>query len=307
MSELDLRDVSTLASLQPAAAKEMHYQDYKNRLRLQGSQYMSLKRPSRLAEASRDYVAGDPVNLIDWKAYARTDQLIVREVRDESSSNVLIGVDLSPTMFWPTLDVPGPKIATKAEIAMRLALHLAYAHLRMGDQVEIRWLLSESATMPTHFVRPRRPAAIKTGFVQLAARGFRADEWFTEGGTTNSLPTRVDLAFWLGDALGAADIAGFLSNGPKSFFIHTLSSMELETDWLDDGISYFDQGQQLKEYQGQVLKQRNQYLQQLAAWRQGLQQAQHLRGGEYLTVSDRTQISAYQSALQAYIKAAGKA
>ena len=86
---------------------------------------MNLRQPSRNPESSRLYVPGDPINMIDWKAYARTDQLILREVRDEASARVAVCVDLSETMRWPVDNVPGAdRVASKAEVAIRVPLTL---------------------------------------------------------------------------------------------------------------------------------------------------------------------------------------
>ncbi|MBM4252158.1 MAG: DUF58 domain-containing protein [Deltaproteobacteria bacterium] len=302
MSDHDLSEVSTLASLQPMNTRELHYRDYKNRLRLQGSQFMSLKRPSRLIESSRDYIPGDPVALIDWRVYARSDRLIVREVRDESASHVRIGIDLSSTMWWPTADVTRDRLPTKAEIAMRIALHLSYAHLRMGDQVEVFWLTEDSDKLPPFRFRPRRPAMIQSQFSQLEAGGFHLSQWFQV--ERSSYPdTTVDVTFWIGDGLGNADSAGFLRQGARSFFWHTLSSMELSTSWLDDQNSYFDRAFATKEYRGSVLKQQDQYLGQVRGWCDSFAQLQHAQGGAYETVSDSTAIGAYQTALTAFFKA----
>lgn len=302
MSDHDLSEVSTLASLQPMNSRELHYRDYKNRLRLQGSQFMTLKRPSRMIESSRDYIPGDPVALIDWRVYARTDRLIIREVRDESSSQVRIGIDLSSTMWWPDAEVNRSQLPTKAEIAMRIALHLSYAHLRMGDQVELLWVVDDNDKLPPFRLRPRRPAVIQSQFSQLEAGGFKLDDWFKV--ERSSYPeSQVDVAFWLGDGLGVADSKGFLSRGARSFFWHTLSSMELSTSWLDDQNSYFDKSVAAKEYRGSVLKQRDQYLTQVKEWCQSLAESQHDLGGAYETVSDLTPIGSYQTVLTDFFKA----
>jgi len=81
-----VHDPSTLSSLHPSETREVHHKAYKNSIRMHGSHLMALSKPARAPEACRKYVHGDPVNLIDWKAFARTDQLMVREIRDEASA-----------------------------------------------------------------------------------------------------------------------------------------------------------------------------------------------------------------------------
>ena len=46
----------------------------------------------------RDYVPGDDLRHVDWRAYARTDQLKVRLFREETSPSLDVIVDLSPSM-----------------------------------------------------------------------------------------------------------------------------------------------------------------------------------------------------------------
>ena len=90
MSNSAGQDPSTLSSLHPTMGMEQHYSSYKNAPRVWGSHYLALKQPHRMPESTRKYVPGDPVRLIDWKAFARTDQLLIREIRDEASARVLL-------------------------------------------------------------------------------------------------------------------------------------------------------------------------------------------------------------------------
>lgn len=46
----------------------------------------------------RDYAVGDDLRRVDWRAYARTDKLMVRRYRDEVSPLVEVIVDLSASM-----------------------------------------------------------------------------------------------------------------------------------------------------------------------------------------------------------------
>jgi uncharacterized protein (DUF58 family) len=46
----------------------------------------------------RQYEMGDPLRLIDWKAYARTDKLHIRKFHDDSNMHVFILLDASASM-----------------------------------------------------------------------------------------------------------------------------------------------------------------------------------------------------------------
>jgi len=304
MAETLPKDPATLAALHPAWTREVQYRDHKHTLQLYGSQFMALKRPSRLPEAGREYASGDPVNLIDWKAYGRLGQLIVREVRDQSTSRVLIGIDASETMQWPTKEVPQPVAATKAEVAWRLGLHLAYQHLRMGDQVEVWLLTQDQASHPDLVFKPRRGGEVIALHEQLVGTGFAVGMLGQEFHAADFSAAKRDRVFWLGDALGAAKAAEILAIGKRSLFVHVLSSLELSTDWLTADTSYFDQetGRDLREYQGPVLKQSGNYQTQITAWCDGLKSRQLQRGGDYLRVTEVTATSAYLAALGDFIQ-----
>lgn len=297
------RDLSTLASLVPGQVRELHYRSHLNSPRLTGSHFMMLKRPNRQPDAGREYVPGDPVSLVDWKAFARTDQLIVREVRDEAASRVLLVADLSETMCWPTGELLARTGVTKAEVALRVALNLAAAHVRMGDLVELWFVLAADAALPRNLLKPRSPVDLTTAFERLAAAAFSPEAYATLGqpGIFEARPR--DLAFWIGDGLGAGDYAAVLELGRRNFFLQVLSSLELDIGWVEGDTSYFDEGLARKEYQGQVLKHRDNYAKHLAGWRQKLESRQRRRGGEFLTVSDRTEVDQYQAALAAFARA----
>ena len=302
MAEFNQRDPSTLAALQPLGGHELHVRDYLNRLRLQGTHYMLLKRPSRLPDSSRDYMSGDPVNLIDWKAFARTDQLIIREVRDEASAVTLIGVDLSRSMFWPLPESAPWNLPTKAEIAMRIALHLSYLHLRMGDQVLIQWTTAEDAKVPEYETWLKRPAVVQATYEQLASHGFDLKHWFVGERSRSLTQRRPAISYWLGDALGHADYMAFLGRARRHFLLHVLSSLELDSSWFDDRTSYFDESRGVKEYQGDLLKLRQQYNEQIRTWQQRLNKMQLQGGGSYLALSDRTKLHHYEAALQDFVR-----
>jgi len=74
----------------------------------------------------RPYEAGDDVRHVDWRALARSDQLMVRQWREEVLARVEILVDASRSM---AIDVP------KAQLVVDLAGLLAHAAREDGAQV----------------------------------------------------------------------------------------------------------------------------------------------------------------------------
>ena len=77
----------------------------------------------------RQYVQGDEIRRIDWKAFGKTDRFYVREFEEETNLRSTILLDVSGSMEY------GGKDVTKAHYATRLAASLAYLMLQQRDSV----------------------------------------------------------------------------------------------------------------------------------------------------------------------------
>lgn len=303
MHMLQGQDPSTLASLKPDQVFEEHYRGYRNSMRLHGSHFMALRRPSRMPENAREYTPGDPVNRIDWKAYARTDQLIIREIRDEAAVSILIVVDLSETMRWPRPGEPLKEVpCAKAEVALRVAMNLAHVHLRLGDFVEIWAVCDGKMPRPNRVLKPRTLADVSLAFGRLLAKRFSEEACMQEFSPRVFDDQKRDVVFWVGDTLSEAAFGPVLGQGRRSFLWHVLSSLEEKVDWVDADTSYFDSGSVRKEYQGTVLRYRDNYKRHLDAWKQKLATRQRRRMGEYMLIADDTSIRAYHDALMEFLR-----
>ena len=91
------------------------------RVRGQGTEFDSL----------RDYVVGDDVRSIDWRATARRQQVVVRTWRPERDRRVLLVLDTSRTSAARVGDEP------RLDAAMDAALLLAALASRAGDRVDL--------------------------------------------------------------------------------------------------------------------------------------------------------------------------
>jgi uncharacterized protein (DUF58 family) len=91
------------------------------RVRGQGTEFDSL----------RDYVDGDDVRSIDWRASARRQQVVVRTWRPERDRRVLLMLDTSRTSAARVGDEP------RLDAAMDAALLLAALASRAGDRVDL--------------------------------------------------------------------------------------------------------------------------------------------------------------------------
>ena len=79
----------------------------------------------------RKYVFGDQFRLIDWKASARTQKLIVKEFESERDITVMILVDTSETMAGGAIE------NTKFEYAIRACMLLTRVALTRRDNVGV--------------------------------------------------------------------------------------------------------------------------------------------------------------------------
>ena len=91
------------------------------RQRGQGTEFDSL----------RDYVEGDDVRAIDWRATARRQEVVVRTWRPERDRTVMLVVDTSRTSAGRVGDVP------RLDAALDAALLLSALATRAGDRVEL--------------------------------------------------------------------------------------------------------------------------------------------------------------------------
>ncbi|MGH7672853.1 MAG: DUF58 domain-containing protein, partial [Gemmatimonadales bacterium] len=101
----------------------------------------------RLFESLREWVPGDDLRHIDWKATARRRKVITRQYEAERRQQVLLVLDLGRLM---TADIAGG--AARLEFAVQAALELAYAAAQHDDNVGIMAF----ADGVRHFVAPQR-------------------------------------------------------------------------------------------------------------------------------------------------------
>ena len=105
-------------------------------------------------ESLRDYVRGDDVRLVDWKATARRGRPIVRELQEERGQELILLVDCGRRMAAPGTESE-LRGWSKLDHALDTALQTAAVALQQGDRVGI---LTFDARV-RHFVAPARGRA----------------------------------------------------------------------------------------------------------------------------------------------------
>lgn len=77
----------------------------------------------------RQYMPGDPLRNLDWKVWARTDRLFVKQYEEETNLKAYIVLDSSASMAYASADV------TKHRYAALVSAALAHLMLRQRDAV----------------------------------------------------------------------------------------------------------------------------------------------------------------------------
>lgn len=99
----------------------------------------------------RDYVRGDDIRLLDWKVFARTNKLYIKQYEEDRTLSVHIIIDKSASMNFG-------KDVTKYEYGAMIGTGFAYLALKDNDKFEFSTFSDGLDT-----VRPRR------GVSQLAS------------------------------------------------------------------------------------------------------------------------------------------
>ncbi len=282
----------TLADLQPGIPEDIASSRSKSSPRMQGSMIMNLRRISRSPENSRVYVHGDPIRLIDWKAYARTDELIVREHRDEASANVAIVLDRGDTLNWPpqaSLREHGvaEKSLPKIETAIRIALYLAYSHLTIGDAVTLGFLDHRGDVSRVWI--PRSPTDVLDMYAHCVRSGF-ADALESFMVVANWTPTNFNCTWWLSDFLSNTVFPDAWTEIRGLSVIHVFSWLESKSAWMDGPTTYRDESRGRKIYLGDQLKAADAWATAMKDWRSKVHKTVKKAGGVYLAIDDHTKV-----------------
>ncbi|RZA26298.1 MAG: DUF58 domain-containing protein [Proteobacteria bacterium] len=284
-----------LQQLTPFHPLEPSHQKYVSVARFHGTQKLNLMRPTRLPANSRRYTAGDPVHLIDWRAYARNEQLVLREQNDEASCKVHIFIDIKESMQWPDASVQSDRpMASKQEIAWRVALNLSYQFFRWGDQVKV-WVVQGTKA---HTLRMRSQSDAAIQFEKLSGKGFQIND--KDLVQRRDLKTfrdeSSDLLYWISD--GFQGVPDWINSRGLVCWLQILSSLEIDTNWLDPITCYFDEGRVGQEFMGASLIQNNNLHAAVHEWMQRTADEWLKIYTHHLVLTDQTPIQQFIFALE---------
>ncbi len=269
--------MSTLSDLLPYDDADIYIKKAHHSLRPIGTFRQLLRRPTKLIESLRKYVVGDPVQFIDWKVYARSDQTLLREIKEESSVHVGLILDVCDSMFWPTAEESlqiSKRVPQKIEIAWRIGLFLSASHLAKGDSLvfgirtdtELYWIRS-----------PKSKSEVLRLFQSLSASQF-----VISLGERISAPRALDRVWVLSDGFNGIIPVPYTTK--IKTYIHIMASLELDAAWLEDSFSYFDHKVLPKDYTRAALI--PVYSQKLKDWQSQFKAEVLTQGLKYLEVSD---------------------
>lgn len=119
---------------------------------------MGIKKVRRIGQATefeqiKDYVVGDDLKTINWKATAKRSQLMVNQYQDERSQNVYMLIDRGRVMKMPFEGL------SLLDYAVNASLVLSSAILRKGDKAG---LVSFSKNIDNKVAADRRTAHMQT-------------------------------------------------------------------------------------------------------------------------------------------------
>ena len=116
----------------PEFASRRHLPSRLARLKeLDGRAAVQVRGPGTEFDSLREYVIGDDVRSIDWRATARRSDVVVRTWRPERDRRVLIVLDTGRTSAVRVLDAP------RIDASIEAALLLAALATKAGDRVEL--------------------------------------------------------------------------------------------------------------------------------------------------------------------------
>ena len=81
----------------------------------------------------RPYVAGDDIRHVDWKQYAKTDKIYLKQYLEETNLHLISVVDASESMGFGTVGGDGDGKWTKYDHATAIAASLSYMAIQQQD------------------------------------------------------------------------------------------------------------------------------------------------------------------------------
>ena len=224
----------------------------------------------------RPYAQGDDLRHLDWKAYARTNRLVVKRYEEETNLEATLVVDASASMAYPET---GP---TKYDYACQVAAALGYLVLRERDgaamalfDVEIGSVLAPSTA--TDHIQP-----ILERLVERTPRG-ETDLGATLGQLAGRFP-RPGVVVVISDLLGdlgefAHGLDQLCARRHDVIVLHVMHKDEVTFPF--DRLTRFEGMEEESRLLVDAPALRDAYLAELETWRAEVRRTCHVRNVDY--------------------------
>lgn len=175
----------------------------------------------------RPYTRGEDLKLIDWKVFAKRDELVSKTFQEDTNFTVCLVIDVSASMGYQGKRAP----CSKSHYASMLAACFAYLGQRQGDRVG----LFTYSDQVKEWIRPR-PGSGHLNRIFSALHGIKPDganqHDFAWDRMISGLPGRAMIIF-LSDFLEAEDTLSEKLKFSLSSRYETLCLQILDPDELD--------------------------------------------------------------------------
>ncbi|MGD0540966.1 MAG: DUF58 domain-containing protein, partial [Tepidisphaeraceae bacterium] len=106
----------------------------------------------------RQYVPGDDIRHVDWKVFAKTDKVYLKQYLEETNLHLIFVVDASESMGYGSV-VEGQHVWSKYDHATAIAASLSYLAIQQQDSAGLAIFDSE---LRRYFKPSNLPAQWKT-------------------------------------------------------------------------------------------------------------------------------------------------
>lgn len=244
----------------------------------------------------RPYMPGDPLKNLDWKVWARSDRLLIKQYTEETNLRCHLLMDLSASMAFQS-----PRAAmSKFTYAQSLAAALAYLMLQQQDAVGAMLFADKPLSyLPARAVRSHLDELLK-------ALGTATPQGKTRlGPALHELAERIKrrgLVVLLSDLMDSPDevllgLQHFRHRRHEVVVFHVLDPDEVDFPYTDT-VTFVDMegGERLTTEPWEIAKR---YRERLAAWSNHYARACRENRIDYVRLDTRTP---FDQALLAYLE-----
>jgi uncharacterized protein (DUF58 family) len=228
----------------------------------------------------RAYIPGDSLRHLDWKVFARSERLFVKEFEEETNLRCYILVDRSASMGY------GPDGMSKLSYAATLAAALAYLMIKQRDSVGLHVFSGE-----TQAHLPARSIPSHLGILFGALEGLSASGGTSLGSAFRDLARRIrrrGLVILLSDLIVQAEqlalgLSHFLHKKHEVIVMHLVHPWEIDLPYRGTVLLRDPEGPQRTVAQPDAVRQH--YRRNLHDYLEERRQLCQSKGADYVRIT----------------------